>query len=407
MFCYRCGQEIPDDSVFCFSCGTRITDLEVDDDVMDAEDCEPSESLPFEAYGEEPPVLREWNWGSFLLTPLWALVYRHVGLGVLMIAVNVFGTLIHPYLPLVNWGFAIYLGIKGYGIAWDSGRFDTAQEMVQAQRKWTGWGLGLQALVLVLYLVTSPVNAILVIAFLLIGLVLSLVVNARASDKAPLGVGVIVLVAVIAMVLGLGMHEAVNQAGWQTGIDDANSQAEPANNSETSPDPYDQTFDGQYDETYDGQYDETSDPGYDETLGTTGDEVTTEAVFLHDPQPATVSASDFGSTEFVILYDLSDGAGPASTMIVAYVADTQGNQQGVSLIRGQDVDWSQANGEIRFVLSSLEEVYAGKAEEDLVVKQSDIDHLVIQVIEYWEEGGDIQADLLNPLSNSLEIPYQQ
>ncbi len=69
------------------------------------------------------------NLGAFFLTWIWAGAHRTWW----PLAVAVIGICI----PLVGLVMAIYLGIKGNEIAWNSGRFSTPQECLATQRVWS------------------------------------------------------------------------------------------------------------------------------------------------------------------------------------------------------------------------------------------------------------------------------
>lgn len=92
-------------------------------------------------YGGQPTAadLGGFNGGAFLLNWIWALNHRYY-LGLLCL------------VPCVGFFMAIYMGIKGNEIAWNSGRFSSVQDMKACQSIWLKWGLGLLALWLVIYI---------------------------------------------------------------------------------------------------------------------------------------------------------------------------------------------------------------------------------------------------------------
>lgn len=69
-----------------------------------------------------------WNWGAFFLNWIWALNHKYY-LGLLSL------------VPCVGFFMAIYMGIKGNQIAWESGRFPDVEEMKKCQAIWAKWGV--------------------------------------------------------------------------------------------------------------------------------------------------------------------------------------------------------------------------------------------------------------------------
>lgn len=97
-------------------------------------------------YGGALPeeVRRKFNWGAFLLTWIWGLNHKYplslisLGLGLLSM-IPIVGLI----FSIGNLGFAIWLGLKGNEVAWNSGRFSSVEDMQKCQRIWAWWGLGL------------------------------------------------------------------------------------------------------------------------------------------------------------------------------------------------------------------------------------------------------------------------
>jgi hypothetical protein len=84
--------------------------------------------------------LKRFNWGAFLLAPIWALCYGKVGLGLLMVLCNITRILIPVTLI-----FSIYIGFQANRIAWDRYRSlypgKTIDDMLNAQKPWLIWSL--------------------------------------------------------------------------------------------------------------------------------------------------------------------------------------------------------------------------------------------------------------------------
>ena len=102
---------------------------------------------PRPSYGLQSDVPHEcrggFNFGAFVFTWIWAGAHRTWW----PIAVALLGFCI-PRAGLV---LAIYLGIKGNEIAWNSGRFSTPQECLATQRVWSIVGGVVLAVSIVVY----------------------------------------------------------------------------------------------------------------------------------------------------------------------------------------------------------------------------------------------------------------
>lgn len=75
-----------------------------------------------------PEEIKGWNWGAFLISPLW-IISNRVGIGVL------------TYVPIVGFWVAIALGIKGNEWAWKSRRWDSIEQFKQHQKRWAIAGI--------------------------------------------------------------------------------------------------------------------------------------------------------------------------------------------------------------------------------------------------------------------------
>lgn len=75
-----------------------------------------------------PEEIRGWNWGAFLLTPLW-LVSNRVWIGLLAL------------VPIVGFPMAIAMGIKGNEWAWKSRRWESIEQFNTDQKRWAIAGI--------------------------------------------------------------------------------------------------------------------------------------------------------------------------------------------------------------------------------------------------------------------------
>ncbi len=83
------------------------------------------------------PFLQKWNWGAFLLSWIWAFGHGLAMWGVL--------ALVAGFIPgiggLVALGIAIYLGLKGSQLAWETGRYASIDVLKETEQKWTKWAV--------------------------------------------------------------------------------------------------------------------------------------------------------------------------------------------------------------------------------------------------------------------------
>jgi hypothetical protein len=74
-------------------------------------------------YPVVPSEVKGWNWGAFLLCPIWS-IGNGVWIGLLSL------------IPLTGFAMNIILAIKGNEWAWESGRWSTVEEFKKNQRRW-------------------------------------------------------------------------------------------------------------------------------------------------------------------------------------------------------------------------------------------------------------------------------
>jgi len=104
--------------------------------------------------------LEKWNWGAFLLSWIWAFGHGLSLWGVI--------GLVAGFIPgvggLVALGIAIYLGLKGNQLAWETGKYSSIEVLKETEQKWTKWAIILFVVGLVLFVVSM------VAIFMLIGI---------------------------------------------------------------------------------------------------------------------------------------------------------------------------------------------------------------------------------------------
>jgi hypothetical protein len=84
-----------------------------------------------------------WNWGAFLLCPLWLMNHGRVGRGIVFLALCVV-----PLLWVFALGMAIAYGIKGNKVASIGRDFVDDAEFVKVQNAWRDAGFGVALLAL-------------------------------------------------------------------------------------------------------------------------------------------------------------------------------------------------------------------------------------------------------------------
>jgi hypothetical protein len=75
-----------------------------------------------------PREIQKWNWGAFLLPPLW-------GIG------NKTYIILLGFIPLVNFVMPFVGGAKGSEWAWQNKRWDNIDHFKRVQRIWMYWGI--------------------------------------------------------------------------------------------------------------------------------------------------------------------------------------------------------------------------------------------------------------------------
>lgn len=170
MFCVNCGKTVPSDAQFCINCGSSVPDAARQTAPLTAAaggsswSSEPLTTAGGPEYGAvgstaQPQVgltpqttisvnsnlmplpsgndpalldrLPQWNWGAFLLTPLWAAFHR---LWLIAVISFFFGGFCWPVVNIVA-------GLIGNKEAWKARPFSSYEEFQEVQRKWMIGGL--------------------------------------------------------------------------------------------------------------------------------------------------------------------------------------------------------------------------------------------------------------------------
>ena len=110
---------------------------------------------PVPARGKGFRYVHTWNWGAFLLCPLWLMSHGRIGRAIVFVVLCLV-----PYLWPFALGMAIAYGIKGNRVASTSRDFVDDAHFVQVQNAWRDCGFGVLLLAVVLFFVAGYVNMI-------------------------------------------------------------------------------------------------------------------------------------------------------------------------------------------------------------------------------------------------------
>lgn len=133
MKCPNCGQEVGEGVRFCPECGQRLMGFTPEERQKYIEELKASEeergAKRWEGEAAVPPESRGWNWGAFLLCPIWGVCNR-VWISLVSLV---------PYAGLI---VAIVVGIKGNEWAWKKKGWEGIEHFKRTQRSWAKWGIG-------------------------------------------------------------------------------------------------------------------------------------------------------------------------------------------------------------------------------------------------------------------------
>jgi ribosomal protein L37E len=147
--CTACGEYINGELKDCTNCGYPINQYIADIDCNEEENKE----------GEDLEVqnqIRKFNWGAFLLSPVWVFGNGMAWLFLIYLvnwAIRVFSLIMlyenysYEYTVfffasfVLNIVLTIYLGIRGSALAWEKKEWQSIQHFAHVQKKWAKWGI--------------------------------------------------------------------------------------------------------------------------------------------------------------------------------------------------------------------------------------------------------------------------
>lgn len=129
-----------------------------------------------------PDEIRQWNWGAFLLAPIWGVINR-VYFGLLGL------------IPLVNFVVVVVLGIKGNEWAWQKRSWESTKAFLDNQRKWSHWGWGiLIVLWLLVVVLEQDLQLLLLLLYILLMIGLFNAIFGKAGFRYAGGMSLLMLI---------------------------------------------------------------------------------------------------------------------------------------------------------------------------------------------------------------------
>ena len=98
-----------------------------------------------------PDELRGWNWGAFLIGPIWGIGNR-VWIALLPLLLIFMPQSVVVLTLIVYGAFGLLLGYKGNEWAWRARRWESTEQFKRAQRTWVTWGVVFLILMTILIL---------------------------------------------------------------------------------------------------------------------------------------------------------------------------------------------------------------------------------------------------------------
>lgn len=90
---------------------------------------EKTDTLNTKAKLNDEQKLREWNWGAFLLAPIWTLANRLDWWAILC------------FVPIVNVVVVFYLGYNGNRLAFEKSKIESVDDFMVIQKNWGLWSV--------------------------------------------------------------------------------------------------------------------------------------------------------------------------------------------------------------------------------------------------------------------------
>lgn len=156
--CRECGGQVSTEATSCPHCGCPQPALEAE--------VRAGPELPS---GNDPdllPAVRSWNWGAFLLSPLWAFAHGLWPWGLAMLLLGQAPGSLHAYLDLhleshgdelacalLSLVIGLHMGRSGNELAWRARRFRDLEEFQAVQRAWTAAGVIVLAVLVALLII--------------------------------------------------------------------------------------------------------------------------------------------------------------------------------------------------------------------------------------------------------------
>lgn len=130
--CTYCGKEYPEEATTCALDGQALEVVTVKPPELPKPSPKP-DSIPV------PAEVRRFNWAAFLLTWIWAACNGAFNAPTIILTIL-------AIIPVVGWFvftpiLMFYCGFKGNENSWRLKRWDSVEQFLEVQRKWTRWTL--------------------------------------------------------------------------------------------------------------------------------------------------------------------------------------------------------------------------------------------------------------------------
>ena len=91
-------------------------------------------------------LLKKFNWGAFLLAPVWCLTYQRIVFGAISVVIISLVRGKHALtsiLLLLGLGINIFVGVTANRYLWEKfpDRYANVNELLESQKKWVPWGV--------------------------------------------------------------------------------------------------------------------------------------------------------------------------------------------------------------------------------------------------------------------------
>lgn len=114
-----------------------------------------------------PPEIQKWNWGAFFLSWIWG-IGNQVWISFL------------TWIPFVGLIMIFVLGAKGNEWAWRAKRWESVEQFLEVQRKWSKWGF-------IIFIIISAFILLSIIAsVVLLPLMFNSLINSPGVDPTQL-----------------------------------------------------------------------------------------------------------------------------------------------------------------------------------------------------------------------------